>query len=35
MNDIMNKLRDITIYNMNFINEQVKRYNNIQYERYK
>jgi len=31
----MNKYRDITIYHMNCINEQVKRYNNIQKELYK
>jgi len=28
----MNKYRDIPIYNMNDINEQVNKYNNIQYE---
>jgi len=28
----MNKYRDIPIYNMNYINEQVNKYNNIQYE---
>jgi len=28
----MNKYRDITIYNRNYINEQVNKYNNIQYE---
>ena len=28
----MNKYRDITIYNMNYINEQVNKYNNIQHE---
>jgi len=31
----MNKYRDITIYNINYINEQVKRCNNIQYKLYK
>jgi len=31
----MNKERDIPTYNMNYINEQVKRYNNIPYEIYK
>jgi len=30
----MKKYRDITIYKMNYINEQVKKYNNIQYELY-
>jgi len=31
----MNKYRDIIIYHMNYIHEQVKRYNNIPFELYK
>ena len=30
----MNKERDISTYNMNYINEQVNKYSNIQYELY-
>ena len=35
MNYKMNKERDIATYNMNYINEQVNKYNNIPYELYK
>ena len=35
MNDINEQVERRTIYNMNYINEQVNRYNNIQYELYK
>jgi len=31
----MNKEINITIYNMNYIDKQVNKYNNIQYELYK
>jgi len=31
----MNKERDIATYNMNYINEQGNKYNNIQYELYR
>ena len=35
MNYINEQVKSITIYNMNDINDQVNRYNNILYERYK